>query len=111
MVGAKQVKRLQLRKQALVLESALNRVALDAEWQKLQTATAWARSAGQRVQQFRPWLIWLAPVIGFLAARRSSRRPGPGLLSRLLGLVGLIRPLMEAWEGLKHTAESVKRET
>ena len=95
MVGREALAELELRKRTLLLESHLNRLTLQAEWQDIQNATAWARSAGQIFRRVRPWLLLLAPLAGMLAARRHGR--SLGLLSRLLSILRLIRPLVWVW--------------
>lgn len=96
MAGTRAIDDLQLRKQALVLESDLNRLALDAEWQHLRAASTWMGEAAQIHSQVRPWLLLLAPLGGILAAR--GVRHSKGMLGRLLAAVKWIRPLWAAWK-------------
>ncbi len=79
MLGRKELDRLSLQKQALLLESSLNRVALQAEIQSLRSATAWVSEAAQASRKLAPLLAVVASVAGFLFARRhpSFRVLGP----------------------------------
>ncbi len=96
---------LQARKQALLLESRLNRLALQAEWQDLRAATGWVADAAQACRTVKPWLLLLAPVAGVLLGRGFLR--SNGLLSRLVGLFKLIRPLLAVWKTLAGTERRV----
>jgi hypothetical protein len=96
MVGGKELESLRLRKRVLILESSLNRAALEASWQDLHTATAWLRRAEHTFRQARPWLLLLAPLAGLAVARDPSRPVR--LLSRLLGALKWIRPLLGVWQ-------------
>ncbi len=96
MVGGDEIATLQARKRALVLESTLNRVVWEAEWQNLRAATAWTRSAGQACRRVVPWLLLLAPLAGLVVARGSGQ--SRGLFSRLLSVLRWVRPLLGAWE-------------
>jgi hypothetical protein len=95
----KEVESLRLRKQLLVLESNLNRAALQAEWGNVRAATAWVRSARQTFHQVRPWLVLLAPLAGYLTARRPNRPPG--VLRRLVSAWRWIRALLGVWEAVR----------
>lgn len=95
MVGKEAVEELQFRKRTLLLESGLNRMALEADWEDFRAATARVRSAGQAFRLARPWLVVLASLAGFLVARRPARRPG--LLSRLGCALRWLRPLLGLW--------------
>jgi hypothetical protein len=89
---------LELRKRALIVESTLNRVAFQADWQNLRAATAWVGSTARTAQQYKPWLLLVAPLAGLLVAR-SARRP-EGMLRRLLSVLKWIRPLVSLWGSL-----------
>ncbi len=96
MVGRDALDELQVRKRALVLESNLNRLTLQAEWQNVRAAAGWMGSAGRTFRQARPWLLLLAPLAGFLVARGSGQ--SRGLFSRLLSVLRWVRPVLGAWE-------------
>ena len=73
MLGRKELDKLNLQKQALLLESDLNRAALQADIHRLRSATTWVRGATSVSRGLTPWLTLLAPVAGFLVARRVRR--------------------------------------
>ena len=95
MLGRKELEKLNLQKQALLLESSLNRAALQAEIRSLRSATAWVREATSLSRELTPWLTLLAPVAGFLVAR-GTRRSG-SWLSRILTAAKWIGPLYGLW--------------
>jgi hypothetical protein len=95
MFGGERIATLHARKQALILESALNRLTLRNDWQNVRSAAAWAGQAVETGRKLRPWLLLLAPLAGFLAVR-SLRRPSPAP-SRLMTLLKLIQPLSLLW--------------
>ena len=97
MVGRAPLDPLQLRKQALILESGLNRLTLRAEVQNLRSATAWASDATQTCRTLAPWLLLLAPAAGFLAIR-GLRRPESGI-GRLAAVLKWVQPLYSLWRG------------
>ena len=79
--GRKELDKLNLQKQALLVESSLNRVALQAEIRSLRSATSWVREATSVSRELGPLLVLLAPLAGFLVARGARRvaflaRPG-----------------------------------
>lgn len=96
MLGRKELDKLNLQKQALLLESGLNRVALQAEIHSLRSATAWVREATSASRELTPLLLLLAPLGGFLLAR-GSRRPS-SWLSRIVTAVKWIGPLYGLWK-------------
>jgi hypothetical protein len=96
MGGRKDVGDLQLRKRVLILESNLNRAALQAEWQNIRTATAWVGQAAQTLQVVKPWLPLLAPLAGILAVR-GVRQP-VRVLSRLMTALKWVGPVLAAWK-------------
>ena len=83
-------------KQALLVESSLNRLTLQAELQNLRSATAWVREIAGGAEERAPWLLFLAPLAGFLLAR-VSRRPD-SWLSRALAAAKWIGPLYSLWK-------------
>lgn len=99
MFGREAITELQLRKQALVIESDLNRLALQTEWQRVRAATDWISQAGQLVQKVNPWLAVLAPLLGVLTARTLQREGG--VVGRVLGLLKWVRPLLALWQSFR----------
>jgi len=62
MLGRKELANLDLQKQALLLESGLNRVALQAEVQSLRSSTAWVSNVTSASRRLAPLLVVLAPL-------------------------------------------------
>jgi hypothetical protein len=106
MVGREALDELQARKRALVLESSLNRLALQADWEDVRAAAGWMGSASRAFRQVRPWLLLLAPLAGLLVARASGQPRG--LFRRLLSVLRWVRPLLGAWGGLKGVLAEVR---
>ena len=96
MLGRKELDKLNLQKQALLLESSLNRAALQADIQRLRSATTWVRGASIVSRGLTPWLTFLAPVAGFLVARRV-RRSG-SWFGRIVTAAKLAGPLYGLWK-------------
>jgi len=112
MAAAKELARLRLHKQALLLESDLNRLALRAEWEQLRAATAHASDPMVAWRKISPWLPLLAPLAGFLAVR-TLRRPG-SVLGGVISAVKWIQPLYSLWRRLasrQHREETQKTTT
>jgi hypothetical protein len=95
--GRQELEKLRTQKQALLLESALNRHALQAEWQELRSAAAWMSDAARAPSRFVPLLAVLAPLAGFLVVR-SLRRP-ESLFTRLVSAAKWIGPIYSLWRG------------
>ena len=95
MLGGKELKRLNLHKEMLVLESGLNRLKLQAEVHHLRSAIGGIRSASRKRA---PLLLVLAPLAGFLLAR-GVRRSG-SWLDRLTGAAKWIAPAYTLWRTL-----------
>jgi hypothetical protein len=95
MVAGQRLTELRLRKEALLLESDLNRLALRAEWEHLRAWAGWTnRLAGIR-NSVRPWAGLLAPAAGLALALGLRRRSGwLGFLSRAATVIG---PLLQLW--------------
>jgi hypothetical protein len=93
--GRKELDKLNLRKQALLAESSLNRAALQAEIRSLRAATSWVREATSVSRELSPLLVLLAPVVGFLVARRARRVAS--WLGRVVTAVKWIGPLYGLW--------------
>ena len=96
MLAGKELTKLEMQRQALVLESSLNRLKLQLEFQKLRASTADLADAGRRRA---PFLLALAPIAGFFFARGSGSSGGgkTSWLGRLMGLAKLIGPAMTLW--------------
>lgn len=95
MLGGKELERLNLHKQMLVLESGLNRLKLQAEVRHLRCAVAEIRGASRKRA---PLLLVLAPLAGFLLAR-GVRRSG-SWLNRLAAAAKWIGPAYTLWRSL-----------
>jgi hypothetical protein len=97
-LGREELDRLALQKQALVLESGLNRLALQAEIQGLRSATAWVGKATNASRTLAPLLAVLASMAGFLFARGSRR--SASWPSRIVGLAKWVLPLYRLWKDM-----------
>jgi len=95
MFGGKELAQLRLQKQALVLESSLNRHALVSEVNELRSAAARVSNALHASRRFVPLLMLLAPLAGFFAYR-AARRP-VSLITRLVKLAKWIGPAYSLW--------------
>jgi hypothetical protein len=95
-LGRRELEKLSLRKQALLVESGLNRVALQAEVRSLRSATSWVREAAGVSREFAPLLALLAPLAGFLAAK-GARRTG-SWLGRIVTMTKLVGPIYGLWK-------------
>ena len=96
MLGRKELDKLNLQKQALLLESGLNRVALQADIRGLRSATAWVSEATSVSRELTPLLALLAPLAGFLVVRGARR--SDSWLSRIVTAVKWIGPLYGLWK-------------
>jgi len=96
MVGRKELARLDVQKQALLLESSLNRVALQAEVRHLRSATAWMGEAATVSRELTPLLVFLAPLAGLLLATGSYR--AGTWLSRALNIGKWLARLYRVWK-------------
>ena len=97
MLGREELERLAAEKQALLVESSLNRLALQAEFQNLRSASGWMKAAAGGAGRFTPLLLLLAPVAGFLLARRA--RGSGSWLGRSVTALKWIAPLYGVWRG------------
>ena len=96
MLGREELDNLAVQKQALLVESTLNRLAWQAQVRHLRSATAWVRHATAGLEESTPWLLILAPLAGFLLTR-MSRRPD-SWLNRALAAAKWIAPLYGLWK-------------
>ena len=96
MFGRKELEQLSMQKQALVLESSLNRHALISEIEELRSAAARVGNAVRAPQRFAPLLMVLAPLAGFFAVR-SARRPA-SLITRMAKMAKWIGPAYSLWK-------------
>ena len=103
MLGRKELAKLELQKEALLLESGLNRLACQADFQNLRSATAWVSEVAQASRGLSPLLLVLAPFAGFLLARGS--RQSDSWLSRIMAAARWIGPLYGLWKSFSATRE------
>lgn len=96
---------LELRKQALLMESELNRLTLCLEVKRLrETGADWAGRVAEARQRLTPWAIALAPLAGLLLARRLRRPSSKTARSRLLPTIWKLAPvLIRLWLAYKQT--------
>jgi hypothetical protein len=94
-LGRKELDKLNVQKQALLLESGLNRAALQADLRNLRSVNAWVSGAARASRQFTPLLLLLAPVAGLLLGRGFRRTDS--WLSRVVAVVKWIGPLYQLW--------------
>ena len=92
MAGRRGLEILNRRKQLLIAESDLNRLALRVEHENLRAATAYFDGA---VRGFGPWLVPAAAVAGLLAANVLRKRSGT--LSKVASLLRWTSPALALW--------------
>ena len=97
MFGRKELENFRLQKQALVLQSDLNRLTLQLEFQQLRSAAAWMTGVARAPRQLGTLWIVLAPLAGFFLVRRF-RRPA-SWFNRLAAAAKWIGPLYKLWQG------------
>ena len=86
---------LKWRKQALLLESDLNRVTLRLEYERLRAATARLDEAFTQARRFAPLLAPAAAIAGWLVGKR--RRQHAGRWGRLVSLWRLVPSALAIW--------------
>ena len=96
MFGREELDQLAREKQALVAESGLHRLTLQAELQNLRSATAWVHDAARWPRKAGPVLLTLAPLAGFLLTR-LSRRPD-SWFNRVAAAAKWTGPLYTLWK-------------
>lgn len=109
MFGGKELKGLELRRRELVLQITVNRLAMRAEVQNLQTALYPAERIISSVRAARPWLLVLAPLAGIFAAR-TVRNNGSGF-SKAMGVVRLLQQLVALWNQFRSPSAGAAPET
>jgi hypothetical protein len=98
MFGREELESLALQKRALVLESGLNRVALQGEVQRLRASTSWAGGLTRGLTRgLTPLLTVLAPLAGVIVARGLTGRRS--WLGRLMTVAKWGAPLYRLWKG------------
>jgi hypothetical protein len=107
MLGGDEITRLNLQKQALMLESGLNRLTLQAEWEKLRSSTAQLSGAGRKRA---PLLLVLAPLAGFFLARGARRSKPASWFAHLPTAVKLIGPAIALWKSFATLRKKEDRE-
>ncbi len=95
MLGTRTIEEVRNRKEALLLESSLNRLKLQAELQNLRLSINPVSGLAGKTRGVLPWLMLLAPVIGFFVSRRARQRGS--ITSRLGSLFKLAVPLYRVW--------------
>ena len=98
MLGGKELEQLALQKQALLVESNLNRRALVAELGALRLAGTRLSNAIAAPGRLLPVLMGLAPVVGFFTAR-GLRRP-VSFITRVTKLVKWVGPAISLYRTL-----------
>jgi hypothetical protein len=94
--GREELDKLAREKQAILAESGLNRLALQAELQNLRSVAARVSAAAHWPRKAGPLLLVLAPVAGFLLTR-AFRRPD-SWFNRLAAAAKWIGPLYSLWK-------------
>jgi len=93
---------LKQQKQALLVESQLNRTLLMLEVENLRSSTARLDSTLTTARRIGPWMLPLVSTMGFFAARRARNKPTRlgwfGLILRYLPILfqlGKSKPAVE----------------
>lgn len=95
MFGTQELTDLQLRKQTLLLESDLNRLALYVECERLGRVGNWVNRLTSVRNAIGPWARLLSPAAVAVMALGLRRRTG--WFGTLTKTVESIRPLIEFW--------------
>jgi hypothetical protein len=93
--GRKEVEDFRLQKQALLLQSGVNRLQLQLELQELRSSAAWLTGAARPPRHLTPLLVVLASLAGCFLIR-SFRRPD-SLFNRAAAVAKWIGPLYALW--------------
>jgi len=102
MAGRSGTEALSRRKQALIIESNLNRIALQIECENLRAATRPLHQVATVAHRMGPWLLPLAPLAGLLAARFLRKRSG--LLDTAVSLLRSLPPVLALWHHFRRTS-------
>ncbi|KAB2671602.1 MAG: hypothetical protein DVB31_04350 [Verrucomicrobia bacterium] len=94
MAEGESIDRLRLQKQALLLESGLNRMELRHECSVVREHFAWVNDPVGAARENGPLLMTVAPLVGVLASRllRTSR-PGTSKLTLVIDFLRVGWPL------------------
>ena len=95
MFGNGQLTRCQVRKAALLQQSAANRLALSREAQSLQPVIAWVDLGVALARKARSALSALTPLLSFW---QTGRQDSSGFLGKITGAISLGRSLTELWK-------------
>jgi hypothetical protein len=95
-LGGKELEELARQKKVLLAESSLNRATWQAEVEYLRSAAGWVGEAGRVSRHFKPLLLFLAPLAGFLLSRRS--RQSSTWLNRMTAAAKWVGPLLGLWK-------------
>ena len=98
MLGRKELASLDKQKQALLLESGMNRVALQVEVENLRSAASWVGDVTAASRGLAPLLLILAPIGGFFLAKRSRR--SNSRLGRWMALAKWVLPIYRVWKNI-----------
>ncbi len=101
MAGRSGTEALNQRKQALIVESNLNRIALQMECENLRAATRPLHQVAAVAGRMGPWLLPLAPLAGFLAAGFLRKRSG--FLGTAASLLRSLPPVLALWQQFRRT--------
>jgi hypothetical protein len=100
MLGKEELERLRQHKQALLLESTINRLALEADWHNLNAGIGRVTQAIRSPRWLTPVTVLLPALAGFLLVRG---RPRPGSLFRQgISALKWVIPLYKLWKGYVH---------
>jgi hypothetical protein len=106
-LGGRELERLQLQKKALVLESGLHRLALQADLRHVFSGATWVGEVTRRSQGFSP-LMALAPVLGFFLAR--GRGKSDSWLGRVITVAKLAAPVYRLWKRFRSSRKQAEAE-
>jgi len=98
MFGSEELKTLQLRKQALLLESELNRLTLSVECQRLPRVGIWADRITNVSHAAGPWVRALAPVAGIALALGICR--ASKVLVCFSKVAAFLPPMIRIWRAV-----------
>jgi hypothetical protein len=95
MLASEKIAELQARKQLLVAESDLHRQMLAVHWASLGTPVRQAQAGWRTLMEYRSYLLWVAPLFGFMLARGNRADDGWFPRTRFLWRWG--GRLLQAW--------------